>query len=356
MKAVSYKPFPEEAQRIIRADMDLKMLVTENEYVFTRTEEEVIADIGDANVLFMGYDRITEKVMCQAPNLQLICSERDGPEENIDIAAATKLGIPVVHCNGRCVNTVADHTMMLMLVLSRSFPRMMHCLYNGYWDEGKPELLNTMYQTDVFELANKTLGIVGMGRNGQAVAKRAAGFGMHIVAYDPYCNQQMVEQMGVHLVTLMELMKQSDYVVVLARATKENHGMVGREQIAAMKETAFLINTGRAALIDNDALYEAVVNQRIKGAALDVFEKEPLPLSDRLVNASFGPHGVSGFILTPHLAGLSNERDTNTWHLMLQAVDAFLRGKLSDGLINPDVVQQPMFAQRGAKLFGIKTE
>lgn len=311
------------------------------------TEDELIEELQGVDVFFIGYDPLTEKVLAKSPDLKLILSVRDGPEENIDLDACKKYGVPVLNSAGRCTVSVAELTMNLIANMARPVIDITNEIRQGHWTKENNQTLRNIVEEKSFELHRKTLGIVGFGRNGQYLARIAQGYGMEIIAYDPFLPAAVAEEQGVKLVALDELMKQSDYISVLARATKENYHLIGAEQIAMMKPTACLVNTGRPQLVDYDALKKALKDDKIRMAALDVFSPEPIDLKDEFFDIP-----PKKLILTSHIAGFCNERAWHQYDIGLDNAMKFLKGECIQNNKTPGVEKEEKYADRGAILFG----
>lgn len=349
MKALSTCIITPKYQDLLSRYMDLKCVgnPAERQYL---NRDQLIEALQGVDLLILGYERLTEDIINQCPDLKLVASERDGPEENIDIAACTRAGIPVVHSSGRCINPVAEHTFTLMLSLARHFTTEVAMVRDGYWDPSKPEKIQQLMKIvdhGVDELYGSTLGIVGLGRNGLGIATRAMAFGMNVIGYDPFANQEALERQGIRMADLDTVMRESDYFVIMARVSPDTVGMIGRREIGLMKPTARFINTARAQLVDYDALYEALKEGRIQGAALDVFEQEPLSPDSRWFGLD--PDRV---ILTPHQAGISRQRDNTHSSEITKYVLQYLRGEVPGSLMDRAVFDAPGYSQRGGKLFG----
>ncbi len=307
-------------------------------------EDELIEALQGIDVLLVGYDKVTERVLKSCPDLKLILSVRDGPEENIDLEACSMLGIPVMSSAGRCTVSVAEYTFLLMMLLARPVVSLTNRMRESGWTKDNRKELRDISETST-ELYEKTLGIVGAGRNGQHLAALARGFSMRVVAYDPYADEEKMKALGIELMPLEEVMKEADYISVLARLTPETEGLVGRKEIACMKPTACLINTGRAKLIDNDALLDALENNEISAAALDVFEQEPVGNDSRIYTIP-----EDKLLITPHGAGVTRERvHHQSKSLYIQFVD-FIKGKKPSGLCTKSVFEESAFKERGGKL------
>lgn len=353
MKAFCTAVITPEHREILESHMEVTYGGNPKERKYL-TDAEMIEALQDIDVLILGYEFLTKEIIKHAPKLKLVASERDGPEENIDIAACTEAGIPVVHSCGRCINPVGEHTFMLMLALARHFSTEVQMVREGYWNPQNPEKIEKLMKIvdhGVDELYGATLGIAGLGRNGMSIAQRGLAFGMNVIGYDPFADQKKLEAQGVKMKSLEEVMKESDYFVIMARVSKDTLGMIGKKEIAMMRPTARFINTARASLVDYDALYDALAEGRIAGAALDVFEKEPLPEDSRWFKLD--PDKV---ILTPHQAGISRQRDNTHSGEITKYITQYLRGESPASLMDSSVFDVPAFSERGGRIFGIEKE
>ncbi len=307
--------------------------------------EEITRALQGYDVFLCGYEKVTREVLARCPDLKLILSVRDGPEENIDVAACTELGIPVYSSSGRCMRSVPEFTMLAMLLMAKPAMASASVIRREGWTAENDLKLRRICEAST-ELSGKTLGIIGLGRNGQGLARRAAGFEMDLIAYDPYASAETARELGVALCSLEELVSRSDYVVMLARVTPETRGMMDAAHFAAMKKGACFINTGRAALADSQALLAQLQAGRLR-AALDVFDHEPL-----------GPHSPwyqipeDRLLLTSHLAGLSVERITFQSRQLWSLLRAVLTGACPTPC-NPQVLKAAAFSGRGGALFGV---
>lgn len=251
------------------------------------TEEELIARIGPAHVLVSGTEPVTRRVLDAAPNLKVITKHGVG-YENIDLDAAKRRGIPVCIASGSISDSVADMAMALLLAAARQVPQGSATTKAGQWKRYVG-----------LELGGKVLGVVGLGQIGKAVAKRAKGFGMQVLAHDAYPDTKFAQSWGVTYAPLEELLRRSDFVSLHAPVLPETRGMINAGRLAMMKSSAYLINTSRGELIDEPALYDALKNRTIAGAAVDVLIKEP-PGDNPLLS-------LDNFIITPHSAGQTHE-------------------------------------------------
>jgi D-3-phosphoglycerate dehydrogenase len=271
------------------------------------SENRLIEEIGDADVLIVGYEEVTKKTL-DATNLKVIFSIRGGPHANIDVDYATEKGIPVFYTIGREALPVADFTFGQLLSLTRKITKTDRELRKGlfvapnrqYGDEKDviwdmaPE--GPWQSRKGIELEGKTLGLIGFGTVGQQVAKRAKGFGMKVVAYDPYQKAEDVRAFGAEKFELEDLLKSADIISFHAKITDSNKGMIGKEQFAMMKDGVFIINNARAGLMDEEALRSVLKSGKLGGLALDVFHQEPIKENDEYFN-------YDNVLLTPHIAG-----------------------------------------------------
>jgi D-3-phosphoglycerate dehydrogenase len=285
----------------------------------------------DFDVLVVETEPVTLEVLRANPALAAVGCCRGNPV-NVDTEAAAELGIPVLYAPGRNVDAAADFTMGLLIAQVRSIGRTHHLLMSGrltvpHGPAAGPDGGDTIWQfpdgslpSRRFggpELRDLTLGILGCGRIGQAVATRARAFGMDVIGHDPYLT---ASPEGIPLVSLEELLERSDVVTIHARLTAETTGLVGRAQIARMKPGAVLINTARARIVDEAALVEALRDGRLGGAGLDVFSDEPLADDSPFL-------GLDNVTLTPHLAGASSSVVRRHTDIVLGDLLKLLRGE-----------------------------
>ena len=294
---------PEVVQRLRDAGADVVSGVTDK----TLSEEQLLAIIGDTEVLLAGTEPVTARVIAAAPRLRAIVRHGVG-YDNVDLAAAKARGIPVGAAVGAISESVADMTLGLILALARHIPQTNAAVRAGAW----PRIIG-------FELPGKTLGIVGLGAIGKAVCRRASGFGMHVIAYDPYPDHAFAQANGVAFVTLEELLARADVITLHALVTDQTRGMINARTLSLMKRTAYLINTGRGELVDETALLGALRAQTIAGAACDVFVKEP-PVGSELLT-------LENFIATPHSSGMTVEGQQRMAAITVENVLRVLRNE-----------------------------
>ncbi len=270
-------------------------------------------------------DPIDAEVFDAAPKLRIVSQYAVG-YDNIDVKEATKRGIYVTNTPGVLTETVADFTFALMLAVARRVVEADKYVREGRWKVAWHPLM--MLGSDVY---GRTLGIVGMGRIGSAVARRAKGFGMRILYYDSVRREELERELGAEFVDLDRLLEESDYVSLHVPLTPETYHLIGEEQLRKMKPTAFLINTARGKVVDQKALYRALKEGWIAGAGLDVFEQEPIPPDDPLLK-------LDNVVLAPHAASASHETRSRMAEMVAENLIAFLNGKVPPNLVNKEVV------------------
>jgi len=291
------------------------------------TEDELVALIPDVSLLVVEVERVTEKAIAAGERLEIIAACRSLPV-NVDVAAATAAGIAVLSTPARNAESVAEFTLGLILTVGRNICRADRHLREHGWYVGD--------ETPYFhfrgpELAGKTLGLVGCGAIGQALARRACALGMNVLGNDPYMCQDDLGSM-VHLAPWDEILARADFLSLHVPLSEETRGMIGAAELARMKPTAYLVNTARAAVVDEEALYKALLERRIAGAALDVFWQEPLPPDSPWLE-------LDNVLLTPHLAGAADDVRKHHSAMVVEDVRTLLSGESPERLVNPEVFQ-----------------
>jgi D-3-phosphoglycerate dehydrogenase len=281
--------------------------------------------VEEAHVIVMCYAPVTPELIASAPRLRGITKYGVGVD-SIDLAAASRAGVLVAHCPVYGSETIAEHAFALMICLSRKIMPMDRSIRSAGWVEPLAPLLGN-------DLAGKTLGIVGCGRIGRAIAARAAAFRMRCIACDPYVDGEALAQDGIEKVGLDDLLERADILTVHAVLTPETRGMIGERELARMKPSALVINVARGAIIDEPSLVRALREGRIAGAGLDVFAAEPLAPDHPLV-------GLDNVILTPHLAWYTREARERLERDALQSVVDLLEGRIPRHIKNPEAVQR----------------
>jgi D-3-phosphoglycerate dehydrogenase len=277
-----------------------------------RSVEQLTADIADADAIVVrSATKVTAALIHAAPHLRAIARAGTGVD-NVDVPAASARGIVVMNAPGASSISVAELTMGLLLSLARHMPGADAAMKQGKWEKKK-------FQGT--ELRGKTLGLVGLGRIGQEVARRASAFEMRLVAYDPYLPPQIAADLDVELMSLDDLFSQADYVSLHMPSTPQTRNLVNAERLARAKKGLRLVNTARGDLIDESALADAIENGQVAGAGLDVFVKEPT-VDQRLQK-------LPQVVATPHIAASTTEGQ----ELVGVETAAALRDFLRDGVI-----------------------
>lgn len=307
-------------------------------------EDDMIREIGNADVLFVGYEPITRKVL-ENTHLKVISSIRGGPRANIDIDAATELGIPVFYTFGREALPVADFTIGLILALARNIVRADAELHRGVFTAPASEFgseKDVLWDMDPIgpwqsrkgiELEGKVLGLVGFGTVGRQVAQRAKGFDMDVIVYDPYQSAENIAACGCKKVELNDLLQSSDVISFHAKISDDNKNMISYDQFAMMKDGVYMVNTARAGLVDEQAMREALRSGKLGGLALDVFHKEPVKRDDEYFD-------YPNVILTPHIAGAGRDVIYLQTVMLVNDLLLYLAGGMPKPIVNPEVFKK----------------
>ena len=315
------------ADSLAQAGLDL--LAADHEVIVKTglSEDELVGELGDVQALLVrSQTQVTERVISAAPRLEVIGRAGVGVD-NIDLDAATQRGVIVVNAPLANTMSTAEHAFGLMLAAARSVPQAHGSLRAGAWDRSKYAGV---------ELAGRTLGIVGLGRIGTEVASRARAFEMRVLAYDPFVSADRASQLGVERMELDDLLAESDFVTLHTALHEGTRGMIGSDQLARMKPTAILVNAARGALVDEQALFDAVDSGQIGGAAIDVFSEEPavgniLTTHDRI-------------IVTPHLAASTAEAQTRAATQTAEQILDILAGRSARFAVNAPLVDEETMA------------
>jgi glyoxylate reductase len=291
------------------------------------SREELMRGVsGKDGLLCLLTDKIDAEVMDAAgPNLKVISNYAVG-YDNIDVTEATRRGIAVTNTPGVLTETTADLTWAIMMAVARRIVEADNFLRTGQWKGWAPCL---MLGHDVY---GKTLGIVGLGRIGKAIARRAKGFDMRVLYYDTRRDEQAERELGVAYVPLENLLRESDFVSIHAPLTEKTRHLIGEKELRLMKPTAFLVNVARGPLVDEAALIRALREKWIAGAALDVFEREPY-VPPELIQ-------MKNVVLVPHIGSASVETRSKMAMMAVENLLAVLEGKIPPNLVNPEVIQK----------------
>jgi len=291
------------------------------------SEETAIELIKDVTGLILrATTQINKRVLSHATKLKVIARTGVGVD-NVDIEEASKRGILVCNFPGMNNLTVAEQTISMIMALSKQTLHMHNSVKNGNWNE--------RFSTNQIEVSGRTLGIIGMGQIGQLVAQKCqAGLGMNILAYDPYVREKTTNPYINFVPNLEELFCNSDFISIHVPNLKETKGMINKPLISLMKKTAFIINTSRGEVIHEEDLIEALQNKDLQGAALDVFQMEPLSLKSPL-------QSIENVILSPHCAGSTWESNVRIATGAAQAVLDTIEGRTpSTNIYNKDLINK----------------
>jgi phosphoglycerate dehydrogenase-like enzyme len=290
-------------------------------------DEEIISLASNAEAIIVPGE-LSREVIEACQRLRVIGVHRGDPR-GVDIEAANERSIPVVYAAGRNAESVADLTLAFVLILLRQ-------MFNAHRFVGEKRwsTWDDLFATPLInglELARKTIGLIGFGYIGQEVVRRAKAFDMRVLVYDPYLDDDHVKHHGAKKVELRELMSESDIVSIHCKLSEETRGMIGERELGWMKPGGFLINTARAAVVDEQAFIDALTSGQLAGAALDVYWEEPLASDSRLLE-------LPNLIHTPHIGGATIEVEPRTSEMVARDVLAVLRGETPERIANPEVL------------------
>jgi D-3-phosphoglycerate dehydrogenase len=320
MKILVSDQLSEEGLKILKEVKEFKVEVKTD----LKPDElkEVIKDY-DA-LIVRSATKVTQEIISAALRLKVIGRAGVGLD-NVDLKAATGKGIMVMNTPAGNTVSTAEHTMSMLLALSRNIPGADASLKSGQWQRSK--FMGV-------ELYAKTLGIIGLGRIGREVAKRAASFDMKVIAYDPFLSKEVANQIGIELVELEELFKRSDYISAHTPLTSETRHLISEKEIALMKKGVRLVNCARGGIIDEEALLKCLDSGKVAGAALDVFEKEPPDFSSPLLKHK-------NVVITPHLGASTEEAQVNVAIEICESVrDALLNKGVRNAANFPCLAQE----------------
>jgi D-3-phosphoglycerate dehydrogenase len=299
------------------APEDLKKIIPEYEGLVIRSATKVTAEIIEA-----------------ATNLKVVGRAGIGLD-NVDVAAASKHGIVVMNAPDGNSTTAAEHAIAMMVSLARNIPQATTSMKAGKWE--KKKFMGR-------ELTGKTLGIIGIGRIGSIVAERAQGLKMKVIAYDPHMPEELVKKLGVELTSIDEVCKKADFISVHGPMTKDTKHLITKPQFKSMKKSAMFIDCARGGVVDEQALYEALVSGEIAGAALDVFEVEPTTKENCPLL------GLDNFICTPHLGASTSEAQENVAVAIAKQISEYLRTGVVSNAVNVPSVSSDVLSKVGPYL------
>jgi D-3-phosphoglycerate dehydrogenase len=285
------------------------------------TEEDIIKATKGADAILTTFAPITRRVMESSPKVRVVVRYGIG-YDTVDADAATDNGILVVNLPGFCLDEVADHTIGLILACVRKIVYYNNLTKSGYWAR--------YHEMFIHSFTGQTLGLVGCGTIGQAVAKRAVGFDLKILGTDPYVDKAVAQKHGITLVSMEELLRESDFVSVHSLLNKDTYHLMGEKEFRQMKPTAYLINTSRGPVVDEQALIKALQEKRFAGAGIDVFEQEPVNPDNPLLK-------MDNVVVTPHNAGWSDAAGKRARILVGREAARVVSGKYPSHWVNKSV-------------------
>ncbi len=314
-----------------RADLARLRTLGEVEHHTTRPSgpDELRARLvgADACINVRSYCIFDRALLDALPTLRMISILGTGTD-NVDLAYAAELGVVVTNTPGAAATSVAEFTIGLMFAVSRSIVLCDRRLRGGEW-----------FHREGPELRGKTLGLIGLGAIGSEVARIGRGIGMRVIGWSFREDPERAGRLGVELVERDEVLRQADVVSLHLRNSPQSAGIIGARELGLMKQTAFLINTARGALVDQDALYEALRAGRIAGAGLDVFQVEPLPADSPL-------RGLDNVVLEPHLAAVTAEANARVAKMPVDNIANWIDGKPTH-VVNPAALEHPRQKRHG---------
>ena len=294
---------------------------------FTISKEELVDVIKDFDAIIVrSRTKVTREVIEASNKLKIIARAGVGVD-NVDVQAATERGVMVINAPESTSITVAEHTMGLILALSRKIAIADSSVKNGKWEKSKFMGI---------ELNGKILGVIGMGRIGSQVVTRSKAFGMETIVYDPYITEKTASDLGVTVVDFETLIKKSDVLTIHVPLTSETKYLIRSKQLEMMKENAFLVNCARGGIIKEDDLYEALSTGKIRGAGLDVFENEP-PENSPLLE-------LDNVVLTPHIAASTSEAQRDAAIIVANEIKKVFKGQSPKNVINMPVLDPETFS------------
>lgn len=323
-KIVLTQPIHEKGVSLLKkyADVEIKNFEA-------NTPEDIIAEsVRGADAIITRTPKITRRVIEEAGSQLKVIGRHGAGYDNVDVKAATERGIPVVYTPYAPAESVAEHVIGFMLCLSKGIS-----IADRMLREDPDRGWKLRYRFAGTTLRGKTLGIIGLGRIGSIVAKYAKGFEMNLIYYDLLRKRELEAILNIKFTSLSELLKESDFVVISVPLTKKTEKMIGERELNSMKRNAFLINVSRGEVVDERALIKCLRERRIRGAALDVYEEEPISRENPLLK-------LENTVLTPHMAAHTEEFFIEAAVTVAEEVLRVLRGGRPNYLANPEVFRR----------------
>jgi D-3-phosphoglycerate dehydrogenase len=302
-----------EAAELKNSGLDIELV-----RLNAKTPQELLPHVADADGIIVQWTNISREVIQALQKCKVISRYGIGVDM-IDLAAAGEHGIPVCNTPDYCIDEVSTHTLSFLLMLNRNIAAQDQHVRAGKWGSPNP--------VPPSRLSTQTLGIIGMGNIGRVVVQKAKPFVQKILVFDPYLSAEKAAESGAEKVDLHELLQRSDYVSIHCPLTDETRHLISTEQLKLMKPTAYLINMARGPIVDQKALYQALMDKTIAGAALDVFEQEPPPADEALLK-------LPNVLFTPHLSSWSAESFVQLRQDVAKNVVAVLQGQSPRSIVN----------------------
>jgi D-3-phosphoglycerate dehydrogenase len=319
-------PLSDEAEVIKKAGIELMD-------IDAVTEDEIISRAKDADVVFIVRTAFTRRVFENLPKLRAVIRCGVG-YDNVDVNAATDNKVLVVNIPDFCFEEVSNHAIVLLIACAKKLVRMDHLLKTAGWKASR-QILDPMGS-----IWGQTLGIVGCGNIGRMTARKAQCFGLKVIGYDPYVDRNLAKESGIILKSLPEVMGESDYVSLHPCLNQETFHLIGEKELALVKPSAYLINTSRGSVIDEPALIRALQGKKIAGAALDVFEKDPIDSGNPLLK-------MGNVIVTPHSASYCEASFKRLRISVGQEAVRIAQGMWPKNVVNKDVKPKVNLVKEG---------
>ena len=339
--------FPEDFRQELREISEDTVYAGRGVTGYELTTEEMITHLQGCQMLIDGTEKVTAEIMDACPELRIIACCRNEAFASIDIDAATKRGIPVLASVGRNAISVAEYTIGLLLAVCKNISKLDYLMRHtnvliSEESGGSKDNPPASWSTDpsgpqaVYggfpELYNRQFGLVGYGTIGREIAKRVLPFGVELLICDPFLSSEVIEGLNARLVDLAYLMSHADFISINCNVTPATTNLVSREMIKLMKSTTYIVNTARAQVMDYDALYEALKEKKIAGAALDVFPVEPIEKDNPL-------RTLDNVVLTPHMAGQACDIPFHQNRIIMDNIKMLLAGEHPKTICNPQVLE-----------------
>lgn len=311
----------EDKQMTSMAEITDRMLLIEQKGIDAAPiNEELLKEAEDADIIVVHVASINREIIDAAKNLKLVAVLRGGIE-NADIDYLSEKNIPLINAPWRSADAVADFTIGMMIAENKNIARAHKLIFDGKWCK---KFANQEY---IHNMRNCTVGLIGYGYIGSRVKKRLSGFESRVLVYDPYVNKESIERDGAEYVDLDTLLYESDFVSIHLRLSEETKWIMNKETFDKMKNTAYFINTARSGLVNTNDLIEALEERKIGGAAIDVFDDEPLPSGHPYLS-------LDNITLTSHLAGTSSDTMKASVEIGYDDLELFLTGKKLNNIKN----------------------